>query len=103
LSDSKNATIFYEKYGFSARIAYNRRDAFLSSIAQGYGSEPLFVRAYDQVDASVSYDVTDNATVFIEGTNILDKEYVTRARFDNQIRGYYEYGARFDAGFRLTF
>jgi iron complex outermembrane recepter protein len=103
LSDSKNATIFYEKYGFSARIAYNLRDAFLSSIAEGYGSEPLFVREYDQVDASVSYDVTDNATVFIEGTNILDNEYVTQARFSNQIRGYYEYGARYNAGFRLTF
>jgi iron complex outermembrane receptor protein len=103
LSDSKNATIFYEKYGFSARIAYNRREGFLYSIAEGSGSEPLFVRTYDQVDASVSYDVTDNATVFIEGTNILDNEYVRTARFDNQIRGYYEYGARFDAGFRLTF
>jgi iron complex outermembrane receptor protein len=103
LSDSKNATIFYEKYGISARIAYNRREAFLQSIAQGYGAEPLFARTYDQVDASVSYDVTDHATVFIEGTNILDNEYVTQARYDNQIRGYYEYGARFDAGFRLTF
>lgn len=103
LSDSKNATIFYEKYGFSARIAYNRREGFLSSIANGSGAEPLFVRMYDQIDASVSYDVTDNAQVFIEGTNILDNEYVTTARFDNQIRGYYEYGARFDAGFRLTF
>jgi len=103
LSDSKNATIFYEKYGFSARIAYNRREGFLSSIANGSGSEPLFVRSYDQVDASVSYDVTHNAQIFVEGTNILDNEYVTTARFDNQIRGYYEYGARFDAGFRLTF
>lgn len=103
LSDSKNATIFYEKYGFSARIAYNRREGFLSSIAEGSGNEPLFVRSYDQFDASVAYDVTDNAQIFIEGTNILDNEYVRTARFNNQIRGYYEFGARFDAGFRLTF
>jgi TonB-dependent receptor len=103
LSDSKNATIFYEKYGVSARIAYNRRESFLYSIADGSGSEPVFVRTYDQVDASVSYDVTDNAQVFVEGTNILDNEYVRRARFDNQIRDYIEYGARFDAGFRLKF
>jgi len=103
LSDSKNATVFYEQYGFSARIAYNRREAFLSSVSEGYGSEPLFVRSYDQIDAQVSYDVTDNATVFVEGTNILDNEYVEQGRFSNQIRGYFEYGARFDAGFRLTF
>ena len=103
LSDSKNATVFYEKYGISARIAYNRRQGFLDNIAEGSGSEPRFVRTYDQVDASVSYDLTDNAQIFVEGTNILDNEYVKTARFDNQIRGYYEYGARFDAGFRLTF
>jgi TonB-dependent receptor len=103
LSDSQNATIFYEKYGFSARIAYNRRDAFLSSIANGYGDEPLFVRTYDQVDAAISYDLSEKATIFVEGTNILDNEYVTTARYDNQLRGYYEYGARFDAGFRLKF
>lgn len=103
LSDSKNATIFYEKYGISARIAYNRRQGFLYSIAEGSGSEPLFVRTYDQVDAQVSYDVTENAQVFVEGTNILDNEYVRRARFDNQIRDYIEYGARYNAGFRLKF
>ncbi len=103
LGNSQNATLFYEKYGISARIAYNRRERFLSSIANGYGSEPLFVRTYGQFDASISYDVTKNAQVFVEGTNIFDAKYITVGRFDNQIRGYYDYGARFDAGFRLKF
>ena len=29
LSDSANAVLIYEKYGLSARLAYNWRDAFL--------------------------------------------------------------------------
>jgi len=103
LGNSQNATLFYEKYGISARIAYNRRERFLSSIANGYGSEPLFVRTYGQFDASASYDVTKNAQVFVEGTNIFNAKYITVARYNNQMRGYYDYGARFDAGVRLKF
>ncbi len=103
LANSQNAVVFYEKYGLSARIAYNHRGKFLSSIAQGYGSEPLFVRAYGQFDASVSYDITKNFQVLFEGTNITDEKYITTARYDNQVRGWYDYGARFDAGVRLKF
>lgn len=103
LGNSQNATLFYEKYGISARIAYNRREKFLSSIANGYGSEPLFVRTYGQFDASASYDITKNIQVFVEGTNIFNSKYITEARFSNQLRGYYNYGSRFDAGARLKF
>src|SRR6478735_1836229 len=31
LSDSANAVLIYEKYGLSARLAYNWRDAFLTT------------------------------------------------------------------------
>lgn len=103
LSNSQNATLFYEKYGISTRIAYNHRDKFLSSLSDGSGGEPLFVRGFGQFDASASYDVTPNAQVFFEGTNIFNAKYVTSARFDNQLRAYQNYGARFDAGVRLKF
>jgi len=103
LGNSQNAVVFYEKYGLSARLAYNHRGRFLSSIAQGSGNEPLFVRSYGQLDASVSYDVTKNLQVLFEGTNVTDAKYVTTARYDDQVRGWYDYGARFDAGVRLKF
>ena len=32
LSDTANLTAIYEKYGFSARLAYNWRDTFLNEI-----------------------------------------------------------------------
>ncbi|MFL6604926.1 MAG: TonB-dependent receptor [Steroidobacteraceae bacterium] len=103
LANSQNAVVFYEKYGLSARLAYNHRQRFLSSISQGYGSEPLFVRSYGQFDASISYDVTKNLQILFEGTNITDAKYITTARYDDQVRGWYDYGARFDAGVRLKF
>ena len=103
LGNSQNATLFYEKNGISARIAYNRRERFLQSIANGYGSEPLFVRTYGQFDASASFDVTKNVQVMVEGTNLFNSKYITVARFDNQIRAFNDYGARFNAGVRLKF
>jgi TonB-dependent receptor len=103
LSNSQNAVVFYEKYGISARIAYNHRDKFLQSIANGSGSEPLYVRGYGQFDTSVSYDVTKSLQVMFEGTNITDAKYITTGRYDDQVRGWYDYGARFDIGFRWKF
>jgi len=103
LSNSQNATVFYEKYGLSARIAYNHRGGFLSSISQGYGGEPLFVQAYGQFDTSISYEVRDGVQILFEGTNVTDAKYVTTARYDNQIRGWYDYGARYDVGVRVKF
>lgn len=103
LSNSQNAVVFYEKYGLSARIAYNHRGRFLSSISQGSGGEPLFVRGYGQFDASISYDVTKNLQLMVEGTNITDAKYITTGRYDDQMRAWYDYGARYDAGFRLRF
>lgn len=103
LGNSQNATLFYEKFGISARIAYNRRERFLSSIANGYGSEPLFVRTYGQFDASAAFDINRHVQIFAEGTNIFNAKYVTEARFSNQLRGYYNYGARFDGGVRVKF
>jgi len=55
------------------------------------------------LDASVSYDVTKNLQVLFEGTNVTDAKYITTARYDDQVRGWYDYGARFDAGIRLKF
>jgi len=47
--------------------------------------------------------VTKNAQVFVEATNIFNAKYITVTRYNNQMRGYYDYGARFDAGVRLKF
>ena len=103
LSNSQNLTIFYEKYGISARIAYNHRDLFLSSISQGYGGSPLYVRPYGQIDASVAYDINPHIQVVLEGTNITNAKYITTAQYSNQLRGWYNYGSRYDLGVRYKF
>jgi len=71
LSDSANAVLMYEKHGLSARVAYNWRDAFLTStVWQGQQGLPGFVDAYKQVDFNVTYNFNDQLAVGLDGINI---------------------------------
>jgi len=103
IGNSQNATVFYEKYGISARMAYNRRERFLQTLAGGPGNEPVFVRDYGQFDGSVAVNVTPFAQVFVEGTNLFNAKYFSTGRFDNQLLRYQNFGPRYDAGVRFSF
>jgi iron complex outermembrane recepter protein len=104
LGNTYNLTGFYEKDGFSARVAYARRGRFLEYlVTPSQGGDPVFRRAYDQVDVRVSYDITKFAQVFAEGTNVLNSNNITTGRFNNQVLDYVDTGARYAGGVRLNF
>jgi TonB-dependent receptor len=71
LSDSANAVVMYEKHGISARVAYNWRDAFLTSTVWG-GQQglPGFVDTHEQVDFNVTYNVNDSLSIGLDGINV---------------------------------
>jgi iron complex outermembrane receptor protein len=103
LGDSQNFILFYENYGFQARVAYNNREAFLQTLSNGDTGEPEFVDTYGQWDVSASYKVTDQFTVFFEGINVTD-EYTEKygripSHFTEQVRT----GARYAIGVRGSF
>ncbi|GEO01607.1 TonB-dependent receptor [Novosphingobium sediminis] len=104
LGNSYNLTGFYEKDGFAARVAYNRRGRFLEYlVTPGQGGDPVFRRPYSQVDVRVSYDIKKFAQVFAEGTNVTNAKNITTGRFNNQVLDYVDTGARYAAGVRLNF
>jgi len=71
LSDSANAVLMYEKHGLSARVAYNWRDAFLTTtVWQGQQGAPGFVDEYKQVDVNVTYTINDSLAIGLDGINI---------------------------------
>ncbi|MEO1969318.1 MAG: TonB-dependent receptor [Sphingomonadaceae bacterium] len=66
-----NLVGMYEKYGFSARVAYNwRSDYFDSSYPIGGTIQPSYRRGYGWLVASVSYDVSPNLSIMLEGNNL---------------------------------
>jgi len=71
-----NVTLYYEKYGLSARARYTWRDAFRTlDTAAGASLNstlgfPVVTSARGQLNASVVYDVTDFLSVGVEGVNL---------------------------------
>lgn len=105
ISDTANAILIYENYGFQARLAYNWRDEFLNSTGQDTGANPQYTEAYSQVDFNVSYDIAavEGLTVFFEGLNITDEKTRVHGRSTTEVLNYTQTGARYSLGARYTF
>lgn len=75
--NSYNLVGFYEKGPVSARVAYNYRSSFYTSLYTGLGAvAPVYTQGYGWLDASFSYDLTKNLTLTLEGTNLLRTQIV---------------------------
>ena len=69
--NSYNIIGMYERGPVSARLAYNWRDKYMTSLS---GGVPVYIKSYGWLDASVSYRFTNNISLAIEGTNLLGTE-----------------------------
>lgn len=104
LSDSANLVAFYDRNGIQVRIAYNWRDEFLSATTGGNNQqEPAYTEAYGQFDLSISYDITDNLSVQLEGINVTEEDTRVHARSKNAVIFAAEQEARYALGARYTF
>lgn len=103
LSDTANLVLMYEKYGFEARLAYNWRDEFLNRTNVGDFANPGFIEEYSQIDANVTYHVTEDLTVSFEGLNLTGEDRREHARNENMMWGYDDLGARYQLGARYNF
>ncbi len=102
LSDTANLVLMYEKYGVEARLAYNWRDEFLNRTGAG-SNNPGYIEAYSQIDANVTYHVTDNLSLSFEGINLTGEDRREHARNKNMLWGYDDLGARYQVGARYSF
>jgi len=104
LSDSANLVLFYEKYDWSVRAAYNWRDQFLSAVFDGSGiPNPNYVDDYGQLDISVGYQINDHMSVQFEGINITDETVRVFGRNERQTLFATQNGPRYMLGFRYQF
>lgn len=101
-SESYNLIGFYEKGPIQMRIAYNYRDTFTESESANRG-QPKMIRAYGQWDASASYDVTENLTIFVEAINITNAQTLAFSIFENRVIEIADTGSRYSLGARFSF
>ena len=104
LSDTANAVLFYENFGWEVRVAWNWRDQFLSGTVDGNGERnPTYVEAYDQIDVNVRYEINEDLEVFVEGINVTGEYQRSIGRHPNMLMGIYDVEPRYNVGVRYSF
>ena len=103
LSDTANLVGIFENEFLQARVAWNWRDDYLQRTNEGNSRNPVFVEAYDQLDASVTWLVTDQLAVSVEGLNITGENIRHYNRTPSQLFYLQDLGARYQVGARYTF
>jgi len=101
-----NASVFYERFGLSARLNYQYRDAWLSTTENDSLAE--YWDAQQRLDASLRYSLPQTpggvaVTLFANANNLTDEvdvRYAGQRATPNQVEGY---GRRFLAGVRVDF
>ena len=63
----------------------------------------MYTEAYGQYDVNVSYQVTDQLNVFVEGINVTDEIQRLHERAQNQAFYVTQTGARYMIGARYNF
>lgn len=102
--DTYNVVGWFENESWSARLAYNFRSPRL--IAQGnsaIGQQALYQDDYGQLDVNVTWDVTDNVALYVNGSNITEEFQQTYLEFKEQKAFQNIYESRWAVGARVNF
>lgn len=97
-----NASVFFERYGISTRLAYQYRSEWLNRIDLG---EPRLDRYWDarpSLDFSFRYSVNDNWMLFLDANNLTNER---GRRFNGEQQYVYElegFGRSFMTGVRFS-
>lgn len=104
LSDTANLTFMYEKHGFSARLAYNWRDEFLSNTNDTSGfNNPEFTEEYGQLDLSLGYELDDHLSFSFAAVNLNEESSRVYARSRTDMQFARENKARYYLGMHYKF
>ena len=109
---------YYEKYGLSLRLQYQRRSAWLDGVADDLtDAGDTYWDWDDELDFSARYAVNDNVEVFFDASNLLDNPGRRFAEPGNLLTAggtptpftniytieYERFGRRYSGGVRFTF
>lgn len=104
-----NAALWYEQYGFQARLAYNYRSKRLVTTAYGgiVDADGRDLAQYQKptnyLDASISYDILPYITLYGQASNLTGETERYYLTFPDQVLFENIYERRFIAGVRARF
>ncbi|QJD93765.1 TonB-dependent receptor [Duganella dendranthematis] len=72
---SYNVVGLYEKFGVSARLAYNWRSKFVQIYNDGGPGLDLIASPMSSLDGSLGYKINENTSITLTGSNLLNFKY----------------------------
>ncbi|MBW8192110.1 TonB-dependent receptor [Neiella marina] len=91
---------WYQADKFQARVAYNYRSKRLAATGGAWGALNLYQDSIAYVDVSASYDIYDNLTVYMSGSNVTEEYEDYYMEFKDQFAYQNYYEARYTIGIR---
>jgi iron complex outermembrane recepter protein len=102
--DTYNVVGWFENEFLSARLAYNfRSPRLITAGSPATGMQSLYQDDYGQLDMNVTWTVTDNVDLYINGSNITEEFQQTYLEFEDQKAFQNIYEARWALGARVNF
>ena len=100
--DLGNISIFYEKHGVAARLAFNYRSPFMDVVGAS-SAEDSFWDAQGQLDLHISYQVSRTLTVFGDAINVTDSAWRHYIGAKDKLAERERYGPQLRAGAQMHF
>jgi TonB-dependent receptor len=113
-----NIGAYFEKYGFSARLQYQRRSLWLDEVADELSDAgDTYWAADDELDFSMRYAFSEQFEIYADASNLLDQpgrrfsnpgglltaSGIPTPFIENLTVEYERFGRRYSAGVRVTF
>jgi len=95
-----NLVGYYENDRLSVRLAYSRRSKFFITFDR---ASPLNQDGLESLDASFSYNLTDNIAVTLDAVNLTDEEIVQYSGTKSRPRAIFDNGRQVYGGVRVKF
>jgi TonB-dependent receptor len=92
-----NATVYYEKAGFSARVATRARSKYIGEVTNFANDRALkYVKGETITDAQLGYHFgegrLEGLSILLQANNITDEPYIAYALTETRQQDYQEYG-----------
>ncbi|HYD43921.1 MAG TPA: TonB-dependent receptor, partial [Phenylobacterium sp.] len=99
------ATLFYEKYGFSARATYQYRTDWLDEVfpSGSAANSNLYWDETTRLDVSLRYQVNDYVSLFADGNNLTNEKGVRYQGREDRPYEVESFGRKFLFGVRASF
>jgi iron complex outermembrane recepter protein len=102
--DTYNLVAWYENEVISARVAYNfRSPRLITGGNPATAEQSLYQDDYGQMDVNLTYNVNDEWSIYLNGSNVLEEIQQTYAEFEDQKVFQNIYEARWALGARFKF